>query len=131
MSDLERAWKARTCQHVASLPICVIVGLRAFQFFLLAMAVSLFLGVPLPGALSTGQRYRLNFVDVDGNALSTADGHVTVLVLTTTADREKARTVGEAVPDYCLGNPKYKIITIMDLTRMHRRNGLVITTRLV
>jgi len=58
------------------------------------MAVSFFPIVSLSGALSTGQRYRLNFVDVDGNPLSTADGHVTVLVLTTTADREKARTVG-------------------------------------
>ena len=77
------------------------------------MAVSLFPGMPLSGALSVGQRYRLNFVDVDGNALSTADGHVTVLVLTTTADREKARAVGERVPDYCLGNPNYRMITIL------------------
>ena len=79
--------------------------------------------MPLSGALSVGQRYRLNFVDVDGNALSTADGHVTVLVLTTTADREKARAVGERVPDYCLGNPNYRMITILDFTRRHTQIG--------
>jgi hypothetical protein len=54
-------------------------------------AVSLVGAVPLSGALSNGQRSRINFVDVDGNSLSTADGHVTVLVLTTPEDREKAR----------------------------------------
>ncbi|OLC26594.1 MAG: hypothetical protein AUH91_04235 [Verrucomicrobia bacterium 13_1_40CM_4_54_4] len=107
------------------------MGLRAFQFFSLAMAVSLFPGMPLSGALSVGQRYRLNFVDVDGNALSTADGHVTVLVLTTTADREKARAVGERVPDYCLGNPNYRMITILDFTRRHTQIGREIATMLV
>src|SRR5947208_15779868 len=95
------------------------------------MAVSLFLGVPLPGAVSTGQRYRLNFVEVDGNALSNADGHVTVLVLTTTADREKARTVGDRVPDYCLGNPNYRMITILDFTRRRIQVGRKIATMLV
>ena len=95
------------------------------------MAVSFFPIVSLPGALSTGQRYRLNFVDVDGNALSTADGHVTVLVLTTTADREKARTVGDRVPDYCLGNPNYRMITILDFTRRRMQVGRKIATMLV
>ena len=95
------------------------------------MAVSFFPIVSLPGALSTGQRYRLNFVDVDGNALSTADGHVTVLVLTTTADREKARAVGERVPDYCLGNPNYRMITILDFTSRHTQIGREIAIMLV
>ncbi len=108
-----------------------LVSLRAFQFFSLAMAVSFFPIVSLPGALSTGQRYTLNFVDVDGNALSTADGHVTVLVLTTTADREKARTVGDRVPDYCLGNPNYRMITILDFTRRRMLLGRKIATMLV
>ncbi len=107
------------------------MSLRAFQFFSLAIAVSFFPTVSLPGALSTGQRYRLNFVDVDGNALSTADGHVTVLVLTTTADREKARTVGDRVPDYCLGNPNYRMITILDFTRRRMQLGRKIATMLV
>ena len=51
------------------------------------------------------QNYSISFLDLDGNKLSTADGHVTIVVLTTSADREQARSVGDHVPDFCLGNP--------------------------
>jgi hypothetical protein len=94
-------------------------------------AVSLVGAVPLSGALSNGQRSRINFVDVDGNSLSTADGHVTVLVLTTPEDREKARSVGDRVPDYCLGNPNYRMITILNFTRRRTPIGRNIVTMLV
>jgi len=87
--------------------------------------------VPLSGSLSNGQRYRVNFVDVDGNALSTGDGHVTVLVVTTPVDSEKARAVGDRVPDYCLGNPNYRMITILDFTRRHTQIGRKIATMFV
>jgi hypothetical protein len=73
----------------------------------------------LCGALSSGTTYSLSFVDIENNKLSTADGHVTVLVLATTADWEKARAVGERVPDYCLGNPNYRMITIIRFIRKH------------
>jgi hypothetical protein len=92
---------------------------------------SFFFAVPLHGALSNGQRYRINFVDVDGNPLSTADGHVTVLVLTTPEDRDKARTVGDRVPNYCLGNPNYRMITILDFTKRRTQIGREIATTLV
>ena len=92
---------------------------RALQFFFFA-AAALFLSAPLlRAALSSGATYSLGFVDIDGNKLSTADGHVTVLVLATTADWEKARAVGERVPDYCLGNPDYRMITIIRFIRKH------------
>ena len=104
---------------------------RVFQFFLFATAASLFPAVPLSGSLSNGQRYRVNFVDVDGNALSTADGHVTVLVVTTPVDSEKARAVGDRAPDYCLGNPNYRMITVLNLTKKHTRIGRGIATILV
>jgi hypothetical protein len=58
------------------------------------------------------QHYSISFVDIDGNKLSTADGHVTIVVLTTSADREQARIVGDHVPDFCLGNPAYRMITV-------------------
>jgi hypothetical protein len=83
------------------------------------------------GALSIGAAYSLSFVDIDGNKRSTADGHVTVLVLTTPADREKARTVGDRVPDHCLGNPDYRMITIARFTRRHLVIGRRIATGLV
>ena len=92
---------------------------RALQFFCFA-AIALFLSATLlRGALSSGATYSLSFVDIDGNKLSTADGHVTVLVLATTADWEKARAVGDRVPDYCLGNPDYRMITIIRFIRKH------------
>ena len=90
---------------------------RAFQFFF-AVAMA-FLSPLLRGALLSGTTYSLSFVNIDGNKLSTADGHVTVLVLATTADWEKAREVGDHVPDYCLGNPNYRMITIIRFIRKH------------
>src|SRR6266699_4865077 len=53
--------------------------------------------------------YSFNFTDVDGHTLSTADGHITVLVLATTMDSATARSVGDRVLDYCLGNPSYSV----------------------
>ena len=93
------------------------MNLRALQFFFF-VAVALFPPL-LRGALSSGTTYSLSFVDIDGNKLSTADGHVTVLVLATTADWERAREMGDRVPDYCLGNPNYRMITIIRFIRKH------------
>jgi hypothetical protein len=78
--------------------------------------------------LSNGQRYALNFVDMDGHEHSTADGHVTVLVSATTGDSEKVRAVGDRVPDYCLGNSRYKMITVVHFTRKHTIIGRKIAT---
>ena len=94
-----------------------LVKVRALQFFF-AVAMA-FLSPLLRGTLSSGTTYSLSFVDIDGNKLSTADGHVTVLVLATTADWEKPREVGDHVPDYCLGNPNYRMITIIRFIRKH------------
>jgi len=107
------------CQRATSSSICSIVNLRALQFFFVAAVAAFIPATLLPGALSNGAIYSLGFVDIDGNKLSTTDGHVTVLVLTTTADWEKARIVGDRIPDYCLGNPDYRMITIIRFTRKH------------
>ena len=71
-------------------------------------------------ALSSGRRYSINFSDIDGRTLSIADDHVTVLVLTTTEDLTRARAVADNVPDYCLGNEKYRMITVLRLTQLGR-----------
>ena len=107
------------------------MSLRALQFFFFATAVSFFFAVPLHGTLSSGQRYAISFVDVDGHTLSTADGHITVLVLATTGDSDKAQSVGDRVPDYCLGNPSYRMITILHFTKNHTGIGRTIATILV
>ena len=87
--------------------------------------------MPARGALSTGNTYSISFADIDGNKLSTADGHVTVLVLTTSADREQARTVGDHVPDFCLGNPAYRMITVIHFTRPHLAIGRRMATAFI
>ncbi len=131
MQKSKRTREAKTCQRAALSPICLLVSLRALQFFFIATAASFFLAIPLRGKLSNGQIYALSFVDVDGRKLSTADGHVTVLVLATTADSEKARAVGDRAPDYCLGNPMYRMITIVHFARRHGAIGRKIATALV
>jgi hypothetical protein len=107
------------------------VNVRALRWFRFAPAVSLLLAASLHGTLSNGQRYELKFVDIDGRNLSTADGHVTVLVSATTGDSEKARAVGDRAPDFCLGNPKYRMITIVHLAKKHTAIGRKIATMLL
>ena len=111
--------------------MCLLVRPRALQFFLFAKAVSFLFVAPLHAALSVGQIYALKFVDVDGHILSTADGHVSVVVLTTTVGSERAHAVGDHVPDYCLGNPSYRMITVLNFTRKHTLLGGKIATMLV
>jgi hypothetical protein len=79
--------------------------------------------MPARGALSAGNTYSISFVDLDGQKISTADGHVTIVVLTTSADREQARIVGDHVPDFCLGNPDYRMITVVHFIRQHLAIG--------
>jgi len=114
------------CQCGTFPAICLLVSVRALQIFLSLATALLIPAMPACGALSTGNTYSISFIDIDGNKLSTADGQVTIVVLTTSADREQARTVGDHVPDFCLGNPAYKMITVIHFTAGH----LVIGRRL-
>jgi len=111
--------------------MCLLVRPRALQFFFFTKAVSLLFVAPLHAALSVGQIYALNFVDVDGRTLSTADGHVSVVVLATPVDSEKPRAVGDRTPGYCLGNPTYRMITVLNFTRKYTGFGRKIATMLV
>jgi hypothetical protein len=94
--------------------------------------MSLFLsGVLAHGELSTGKTYSISFVDLEGKNHSTADGRVTIVVLTTSADRKQARTVGDQVPDFCLGNPAYRMITVVHFTGRHMGMGRRIATAFI
>jgi hypothetical protein len=108
-----------------------LVSVRALRFFVCVAAVPFILAASLHGMLSNGQSYALNFVDIDGHKLSTADGHVTVLVLATTGDSEQVRAVGDRAPDHCLGNPKYRMITIVHFAKKHTALGRKIATMLL
>ena len=81
--------------------------------------------------LSVGQICTFTFNDVDGNTFSTVDGRVTVITLTTQSDLDKATLVGDRLPDYCLGNSKYRMITVVSLGQHNRlvRAFLVRSTR--
>ncbi len=103
----------------------------ALQIFLLAATGILFFAALLSGSLSTGSSYSIDLVDIEGNKLSTSDGHVTIVVVTTTADREKARAVGDHVPDDYLGNPDYRMITIVHFTGRHTVIGRRIASSFV
>jgi hypothetical protein len=124
-------WKAKTCQRAALSAMCLLVNPRALQFFFFRNAVSVFFAVSVHAASSDGQIHAISFVDVHGRALSTADGHVTVLVLTTTADSAKARAVGDHVPDHCLGNPDYRMITVVNFKEKHARVVRMIGTMMM
>jgi hypothetical protein len=119
------------CQCTTSSSICLLVNLRALQFFFVAAIAPVLPATLVRGALSSGAIYPLTFVDINGNKLSTTDGHVTVMVVATTADREKARAVGDRVPDYCLGNPTYRMITIIRFTSRHAVIGRRVATVLI
>ena len=123
--------QAESCQGRTLSPICLLVNPRALQFFFLIGTLIFLPAARLGGALSIGATYSLGFVDIDGNKHSTADRHVTVIVLTTAADKDKARTVGDRVPEHCLGNPDYRMITIIRFARKHTVIGRRIATTLI
>jgi hypothetical protein len=107
------------------------VSVRALQFFLLLATALLLAAMPARGTLSTGETYSISLVDLDGNKLSTSDGHVTIVVLTTAANHDKARVVGDRVPDFCLGNPDYRMITVIHFTGRHATIGRRIATAFI
>ncbi len=121
----------QSCQHTTLSPICLLVTPRALQFFFLIGTLILLTAARLDAALSIGATYPLSVVDIDGNKHTTVDGHVTVIVLTTTADREKARTVGDRVPERCLGNPDYRMTTVIRFARRHTGVGRRIATAFI
>jgi hypothetical protein len=105
--------------------------MRALQIFPF-LAITFFLPAAMPFAtLSSGSSYSISFDDINGNKLSTADGHVTIVVLTTTLNHEKARSVGDRVPDFCLGNPDYRMITVVHFTARHMPIGHRIATAFI
>jgi hypothetical protein len=71
--------------------------------------------------LSVGQTYRISFTDLNGNNLSTADGHITTVALVSKANVDKAHALGDRTPDLCLGNPSYRMLTIVAFEMEHTR----------
>jgi hypothetical protein len=90
------------------------------RFSLVAGGIGIAL-VPILGGATAGQTYRVNFTDIDGKALSTAEGRITTVVLVSKENVDKAHEVGDRVPDFCLGNPGYRMITVVTFEAKHIR----------
>jgi hypothetical protein len=80
-------------------------------FFLIAM-----LTLPSLQAieLRVGNSYPLTFTDVDQHQLSTSDGHVTIVSVVTRRDEAKAQSVGDRVPKIYFGDPRFRLITLVN-----------------
>ena len=81
--------------------------------------------------LTLGEKYRINLVDVDGHTFSIDDGHITTVVLTTQSNIDKAHAVGDRMPDFCLGNPTYRMITVLAFEGKHSKPVRMILTSLM
>ena len=64
--------------------------------------------------LHPGKTYPLVFTDVDHRQLSTTDGHVTIISVVTNRDESKAQTVGDRVTQITLGDPKTRLINLVN-----------------
>jgi hypothetical protein len=92
------------------------VSLRAFSragqyFFLITFAAAATLQAI---QLHEGNTYSLTFTDVDRHQLSIADGHVTIITVLTRKDEDKAQAVGDRVPRIYYGDPKFRLITMVN-----------------
>lgn len=88
---------------------------RLQRFFILLIFVATPLAVD--ATLQPGQTYALTFRDVDGNTISTANGHVTIITVVTRRSEEQARAISRLVPDRYLGDPRYRYITLVNFQR--------------
>lgn len=86
---------------------------RALQIFSVAYALVATAHAAV-GALQPGNVYPLVFRDVDGNDLSTTAGHATIITVITRESEAQAGVVGGLVPDRCVGNPKYRYVTLVN-----------------
>jgi hypothetical protein len=102
-----------TAPHRCATSLRVFIG--PLQYFFLAAILA---GTPAQAnELRPGNVYPLTFTDVDRHQLSTADGHGTIITVLTRKDEQKAEQVGERVPHIYLGDPKYRLITLVNFQR--------------
>jgi hypothetical protein len=82
---------------------------RLLQFFFGLLVLS--------AAGESTSPYRFVLTDIDGNRLSTCDGHVTIVTVTTRSNEPKAHQVGDRVPNRCLGDTHYRLITVINFQK--------------
>jgi hypothetical protein len=88
---------------------------RSLQYF---FCVAFLVATPAQAIeLRPGNTYSLSFNDVDRQQLSTSDGHVTIITVVTRKDEQKAQQVGDRVPRVYLGDPKFRLITVVNFQK--------------
>lgn len=70
-----------------------------------------------PAALQPGRDYNFTLRDVDGKEIGTADGHVTIITVVTRQNEDEAHAVADQVPDRCVGDPKFRYVTLVNFQR--------------
>ena len=93
-----------TCLHMIA---------RCLQSFFLALILAA-TATAAAAELQVGATHRLTFRDVDGQDLSTAAGHVTIITVITRENENEARAVSKFVPERYIGDPKYRYITMVN-----------------
>ena len=83
----------------------------AIQFFFCVAISST--PAPLLADLSIGRVYAIEFTDLNGNALSTGDDHISIVIVVTRATWTKAQAIGDRVPDIYVGDSTHRLITIV------------------
>jgi hypothetical protein len=102
-----------TTPHLRSASLCAFK--RPLQYFFLAALLAA--SPARANELHPGNVYPLTFADVDRHQLSTSDGHVTIITVVTRKDEHKAEELGDLVPNFCLGDPKYRMITVVNFQK--------------
>lgn len=100
------------------------------QILLFVIGVTI-LSSALTGEPVFGQIYAFTMTDVDGRTFSTADGRITSLVFTSSNEIAKARKVGDRTPEHCLGNPEFRMVTVLRFEQPHSGPAQAITKALV
>lgn len=90
---------------------------RPLQLLFAALLLVVLMSHAAAAEVSPGKVASLVFRDVDGNELSTSAGHVTIITVVTRQNENEAHAVAEQVPDRCIGDPKYRYVTLVNFQR--------------
>lgn len=101
---------------------------RALQFFFVAFA----LAAPASGdGIQPGTIRRCASNDVDGNQISSFDGHVTLLAVVTRANQDDARVLADRVPRQYYGDPHVRLVTVVNFQGKIYRSLRAITSAVI
>jgi hypothetical protein len=87
---------------------------RPLTYLSLAVFVAASTPEATTGELRVDNTYALTLTDIDQHQLSTSDGHITIITVVTRKDEQKAQAVGDRFSSAYLGDPHYRLITVVN-----------------